>query len=328
MSQSVRGVLSRQEIIQRLDLIEDEGLLYAEILDYLSNYQNVFRVSIMRPDQDNCLRVVAARGISTRAWQTVSLKIGQGLAGYVWKNGQDIFVENTAACPDYQKFYPPDKKNIPAEKIWVWPIKFQNSVLAIINLHGVAPADIADMPLLSRLWGLALKRIQQQLNYDALTGLWRRELGQKKLEEMLERAIFFKFSLGILLFDIDHFKKFNDTYGHLAGDAVLSSLGKIVRKNLRPGDLALRYGGEEFLIAIARSSEYAICAVGERLRKIVAAAPVIYQKQNLAVTISLGATVSGRKNCSISQLIQRADEALYVSKNNGRNRLTFLPYPG
>ncbi len=124
------------------------------------------------------------------------------------------------------------------------------------------------------------------------------------------------------MFDIDHFKKVNDTYGHLAGDRVLIQVAKTARAALREGDILMRYGGEEFLVILPAASKANSRDVGERLRRMVEETSVTDGDQVIRITISIGVTSFPELEVADEQeLVERADEMLYKAKESGRNRV-------
>ena len=154
---------------------------------------------------------------------------------------------------------------------------------------------------------------------DALTHLHNRYSIMKILSKELSRSNRYNSSLSILMYDIDHFKTVNDTYGHDVGDTVLSSLSNLVSNTMRNIDYIGRYGGEEFLIIMPNTSLHDASAYGERLRKIVED----YHFKNVGtITISIG-VVELDKNESIDVIFKRVDDLLYLSKNKGRNKVSF-----
>jgi diguanylate cyclase (GGDEF)-like protein len=157
---------------------------------------------------------------------------------------------------------------------------------------------------------------------DGLTGAFNKKYFQDRLESEFAYAIRHQSPLTLLMMDIDHFKRFNDTYGHLAGDHVLEGLAQRVHSSIRAEDVFARYGGEEFAL-ICRGIPLADGAiVGERLRSLMANTPFQYDGNMLPVTISIG--VAGIPNPSIQnpqELVSTADEALYSAKESGRNRV-------
>jgi len=179
-------------------------------------------------------------------------------------------------------------------------------------------------------WVLLLRRrlekqaalLQFQATHDSLTGLWNR----KAILEMLERewALTARShsSLAIMMLDADHFKRVNDTYGHLAGDAVLKAISERIRQSVRCSDLVGRYGGEEFLILLPGSEAEQVGVVAERVRLAIAKEPVTMEQGSLTVTVSIGTTIIEPLFDTEKDALAAADNALYESKNAGRNRVT------
>ena len=146
------------------------------------------------------------------------------------------------------------------------------------------------------------------------------------LGEKLELAFSQNVPVAVIMFDIDHFKLFNDTYGHACGDYVLISVSKIMKANVRQQDMASRYGGEEFTVMLPNTSKDDAMAMAERIRKIIEETDFVYEGQHMHVTISGGVSVYDKDLNPVretKELVEQADKALYVSKKNGRNRITF-----
>ena len=129
--------------------------------------------------------------------------------------------------------------------------------------------------------------------------------------------------LSVVMIDIDHFKKFNDTYGHSCGDAVLKQVARLIQANIRGNDLAARYGGEEFCLLLPDADTDRARQAAERVRASIEETHTEYEGKSLAVTVSLGvAQYDVTRDVSGKSLIDRADKALYASKQTGRNRVT------
>lgn len=146
------------------------------------------------------------------------------------------------------------------------------------------------------------------------------------LTEAIDQAFLNNQNLGVLMFDIDFFKKFNDTYGHECGDFVLKSVAEIIRTNLRETDVASRYGGEEFTVLLDEAGKEEAMLVAERIRSAIDEYDFVFNEQHLHVTISVGVSVYDvEKNLvnSPNEIVNQADQALYVSKNSGRNKVSF-----
>ena len=157
---------------------------------------------------------------------------------------------------------------------------------------------------------------------DTLTGIYNRrhfmELAQNPLDKAKRIG---KFCYAMIM-DLDFFKKVNDTYGHLAGDEVLKNAANVMKNTLRSYDLLCRYGGEEFVVLVAESTKEASMNLAERIREAIVATPCIYNVLKIPVTMSIGVAESF-PDCTIESLIDRADKALYMAKEQGRNRVVF-----
>lgn len=160
---------------------------------------------------------------------------------------------------------------------------------------------------------------------DELTGLRNKRYFQEAFEEMFSRALRAKLELSCLFLDLDHFKQVNDTCGHGFGDYVLKTVGALVKNNIRGGDLAARFGGEEFVIALPTTCQDKALVVAEKIRSLVAGCPFHDQGQSWAVTVSIGvASLLNQQPASAALLLQKADQALYRAKRTGRNRVVSL----
>lgn len=166
------------------------------------------------------------------------------------------------------------------------------------------------------------QRYARSARLDTLTGLYNRYWLDEMLPRLIERAQTDDRALGMLMLDVDHFKNFNDTFGHLAGDEVLRELGGIIRKYLRPDDSAVRYGGEEFVIILPGLDSRSVINVAERLCRVVRekTKAQLEQLELRGVTVSIGVAMllpeqTGR------DLIAAADAALYRAKREGRDRV-------
>jgi diguanylate cyclase (GGDEF)-like protein len=179
--------------------------------------------------------------------------------------------------------------------------------------------------VLLNLQALEQVRTAQNLaNYDGLTSLHNRRYLEEVLEPLFDAAARLRRPLSVIFIDVDHFKKTNDTHGHQAGDQVLVSLAAILRSAVRTSDIAVRYGGEEFLCLLPNTGEPLVRVVAERIRAAIASAPFkIGANAEIHITASLGYTTfsSGRTFASAQDLLQEADRCLYAAKQAGRNRV-------
>ncbi len=167
--------------------------------------------------------------------------------------------------------------------------------------------------------------LHRSASIDGLTGIFNRQHFMKRAAEEVAFARRHQCLLGVIMIDIDHFKRINDTYGHQMGDFVLNQFASIINSSKRPEDVFARYGGEEFIILprgeLSRQGMRLHC---ERLRQIVEAADFVFGETHVRITISLGFHLamvpSGDREISFDDWIAKADEALYRAKDLGRNR--------
>ena len=163
------------------------------------------------------------------------------------------------------------------------------------------------------------EELDRMARVDALTGLFNRRHLEEELRRQSATACRNGTPLAVLLLDIDHFKRVNDTYGHPAGDLVLQEFGRRLQSDLRAGDVAGRWGGEEFLVLLPDTDLAAALTVAARIRASTSRAPVVADGMPILVTVSGGCAV-GRLDVT-DELVSRADTALYQAKTAGRNRI-------
>ncbi len=211
------------------------------------------------------------------------------------------------------------------------PLKAKGSVNGILILGekiGGEPFDARDREYLEDIAGLAAIAIHNAYLFeltttDLMTKLKLRHYFLNTLQERLRLRANDE-SLSLVMLDIDHFKMVNDSHGHLAGDETLKGVAAIVQDAVRMVDVAARYGGEEFILLLPGTSGKAAVEVAERIRRRVEKATFVSGSQLVRVTVSLGvAEYDSILDSSPLAFIERVDHALYASKQNGRNRVTY-----
>jgi len=158
---------------------------------------------------------------------------------------------------------------------------------------------------------------------DALTGIHNRRSLEISLKEEIERHKRYGNPLSLIMFDIDFFKKVNDTYGHQCGDFILQQISATIQKSIRSHDILARYGGEEFCCLLPETSLEAAVNLAERFRQNIAQKPYRYQDKRVEVTISLGVSTLTEEATTAEMLLKKADKGLYAAKHAGRNRVVF-----
>ncbi|MBL1218330.1 MAG: GGDEF domain-containing protein [Planctomycetes bacterium] len=167
-----------------------------------------------------------------------------------------------------------------------------------------------------------IKELEEMAFFDALTGIVNRRYVESTFASRFAEMDRLDRPFSVIMLDVDHFKKFNDTYGHETGDRVLQLVARTLSCNCRPYDTVGRWGGEEFMIVATGTDQETITGLAERLRMLVETSSLDVDGENLHVTISLGVTPV-RPGDDMKSLTNRVDDLLYQSKEQGRNRVTY-----
>ncbi len=213
------------------------------------------------------------------------------------------------------------------------PLKSGNKVLGLIYLYFVPPGYLhpaSDANIFSSIGnylGLRIEKarlyekVQELATLDGLTGLYNYREFHHSLEHEFQRAKRYTKTLSLLMTDIDHFKRFNDTYGHMSGDEALRTIGRLIINLVRNVDIPARYGGEEFAVILPDTPLKQAELVAERLRSSVAGHYFSIGGKTVSLTISVGLASFPKDADTKDGLIEAADRALYCAKNGGRNRV-------
>lgn len=215
--------------------------------------------------------------------------------------------------------------------IIVEPIIYKDTVLGIIllaNTQEFSDETYQHLDMFSNNLALALNnslkhsQLQTLVALDPLTGVYNRRFGFTRLSEEFSTAVRSGAPIGLLMLDIDHFKRINDTYGHIAGDKVLVDITSMAKAVLRKYDILIRYGGEEFVAVLPGASTQDTMVVADRLRSLAENSIIPYGDHKMYVTVSIGVVSYPETEISDSdELIKHADDALYRAKEMGRNRV-------
>jgi diguanylate cyclase (GGDEF)-like protein len=258
-----------------------------------------------------------------------------GLYSYAFTKRTTVNIGNYQSCTEkYYRFLPDEPLNPDLRSLIIIPILDERqNILGLLSIENDAENQFAGETeqYLSTLLGnasVAITRAQlyQQMETlattDGLTQLNNHRAFQEFLAKEIERSRRYRRPLALLMMDIDHFKNFNDTYGHPVGDLVLKEISTCIRQSIRVNDIAARYGGEEFTVIIPETGPEGAMTIAERIRRTVEAHSVVSKDNRLHVTISLGCAVMPLMATAQQPLIDAADKALYFSKEHGRNKAT------
>jgi len=183
---------------------------------------------------------------------------------------------------------------------------------------------LVDLSLMALPGAVKFDILEGETRKDPMTGLANRRELMAALEREMKRAERVKKPLSILLIDIDHFKRINDTYGHPFGDEVIKGIARIMKNVVRPYDIVARYGGEEFAILLVETDTRRAGSVAERIRTSVKNKLFEYKGERVPVTVSIGCSTFPEDGKIAEELLDMADRALYLSKREGRDRVSFV----
>ena len=272
------------------------------------------------------LVVQDAAGLSRWETETIRFKVGEGIAGWVARTAKPARVADVAKDKRFRAV--PGQRSRIVSLLCV-PLLAKGKVFGVVTLTNrakkgaFAPADEAMLTLLASHISLNVEnhRLSQLSATDSLTGLYNHAHISRRVEEELASARRYHESVTILMFDLDHFKTVNDTYGHPAGDKVLLGVADMLRRNIRESDIAGRYGGEEFTVILPQTRKPGGAVIAERLRKTISEAQFPLPQGNVGVTVSVGLSNYPEDAMDAAEVIDRADQALYQAKAAGRNRV-------
>jgi GGDEF domain-containing protein/putative methionine-R-sulfoxide reductase with GAF domain len=316
MSEATGTQLSRHS--QELTIFHDVAKALTSSLDLDSILQTIMEkmAEYFRPDTWSLLMVddehselyfAIAVGPAAEALKNVRLKVGEGIAGWVAKHGEQLVVPDVAADPRFAKRID-ESTQWETQSIICVPLRSKLSVLGVIQLVNVDMSQFSEQELffLQSLCDYAaiaienarwVERIQELTITDDCTGLYNARHLYKTLDTEVYRSSRFGYEFSVLFIDLDHFKTVNDTHGHLIGSKLLAEIGYLVKAQLRLIDFAFRYGGDEFVVLLPQTSKDQALVVAKRLRDARSAHDIIRQADEMMYLVKN----STRDNIGIAQ---------------------------
>ena len=216
------------------------------------------------------------------------------------------------------------------------PLTIEEKIIGCISLNSDQPNafDAQDLQFLSVIgyqMAASLKHFQRFSSikniaiYDTLTNLYNRRYFEERLEVEAQKSFFSDTSLSLVMVDIDHFKRVNDTFGHTEGDRVLCEIASLLKTSVRKNDTVARYGGEEFILILPEAGLEESSMISERIRRLVENTPFEVGQAQINLTVSLGiSNFPSHQARTKEELIKMADLALYDAKRGGRNRVSIF----
>lgn len=277
-------------------------------------------------DAEKSLTIGVAVGLSEEITRDTRLEIGESVAGWVVKNRQPLFAGNVETDPTFQSI---KKRNIRTGTMMCVPLTAKDKILGTLNISRSEPDSFSekDFELFVNLANQAAIAIDNARLYryavtDEMTRLYNHRYFQQRLDEEIQRADRYENHVSLIILDVDHFKKFNDTFGHPEGDRVLKTVARLIEKNVREIDIPARYGGEEFVVICPEKNGEGSLIPAERIRAAIEGFDFRINGERVALTVSLGVSCYPDTAKSKADLVQKADFALYYSKQHGRNQAT------
>ncbi len=317
----------------------DTEHLFQTILEKSIQLLNAEQGSLMLLDHDTSeLLVEARKGISEMVREKMRIKKGEGVAGKVAESGRPLLVEDIERHPIVRH---PNRPHYKTKSFISMPIKIEDRVEGVINITDKSNGsnfNEYDLKLLESFTASAAIAIQRSLFYkqterlkelsitDPLTGLYNRRHINERLKEEITRFKRYKHPFSLLMIDIDGFKPYNDTYGHIKGDQVLKTLADTIAISLRTIDIAGRFGGDEFVVILSQTPKVDAISIANRLKeKVNSQLSTFYVGDSLnRLTVSMGVTTFPDDTSSFEDVLEKTDEALYLAKRGGGNRVSHL----
>jgi diguanylate cyclase (GGDEF)-like protein len=255
-----------------------------------------------------------------------AVRRGQGLAGQVWERGEPILLEDYHTGHTGQLVLQKSVWGKVAGSPIVYAGEFMG-VLFVFSGRPFSPSDLRLLGLFASHAGAAIRnaRLHSQLHElairDPMTGIFNRRHFFELADSIFDQARRYNRPISAIVFDADHYKEVNDTFGHLVGDEVLKQIAARCSGVIRQADILGRYGGEEFVIVMPETGMTGALKMAERLRQAISDMPFETEKGLVPVTISVGVARSRKSTDTLLQLLGDADEAVYRAKAAGRNRV-------
>ena len=326
-------LMTLPDLARQLNSNDEKRKIPQILINFIEQLFDAEQVLVFQTTQDGKhLTLTAEKGLPESVRSATVVPFGRGRIGWVaWHqitmDENDFLQKSRAQRGDLDgEIHPVFRTELCA------PMVSKGQTMGVISLGGLLrrPKNeknmlkmVADLGSIALQNSLLLAQIQESANNDGLTGLSNKRFFMNRLADEVLKAEKEQQCLSLFIFDIDHFKNYNDTNGHPAGDEALRITGRILKEAIRREDLAARYGGEEFVVLLPNTDKEGATTLAEKLRKVVEAFEYPHeQKQPLGnLTISGGVATFPYDASNMADLIRAADQGLYQGKRSGRNRI-------
>ena len=322
-------------VTMRLNEVKESEELYETIIDMSVNLAHAERCSLMLVENGNAyLAIKAAKGINKKLLKGIKIKVGEGVAGKVFGEGEPIMV---CDIEKDERVLLPRKPSYKTGAFISIPLKIGERAIGVLNISDKIKEEVfseEDMTLLRSFASYASIALERSMYYslvghlkelsitDSLTGLFNKRYFEERFFEELQRSERHNLSFSLAMLDIDDFKLFNDSEGHLSGDEVLKNIANISKESTRVIDIIARFGGEEFAIIMPQTEKDEAFFVAERIRKSIREQLFhtwrYFPREHITVTVGIATFPSDGKD--MKNLIRNADRALYTGKREGKDK--------
>ncbi|MBI5681682.1 MAG: sensor domain-containing diguanylate cyclase [Deltaproteobacteria bacterium] len=317
---------------QNLNLSLQVTELFDSTVKFLKTSLNIKDFCFMLLDEE-CgeLKVWKANGITHDETEDITFKLGEGITGIVASTGESILIQDISKdnrCIDCKEIIPS------VGSLLAIPMISNGNTVGVMTIHkqDINAFKEDDKKFFSAIASTVANSIDRARSYekaqkesmiDSLTGLYNRRFFSDSIIRQSSRAVRYGETFSIIMLDIDHFKYFNDTYGHIVGDEILKNLASIIRANIRQSDIVARYGGEEFVILLPRICKEDAVLTAEKTRLMVEEklAQSITGKDIEKITITLGVAAYSQDGTTPEEITNSADRFMLMGKQKGRNKV-------
>ncbi len=342
-------VATDKKMDEMLTSISDSSISIAPLLNWDSLLQTIVEKStqLLKAEQGSLmlfdeetteLLVEAKKSLDDIIKENMRVHKGEGIAGKVFENGQPLLVEDVEKDPRINQKNKPRYKTKSFVSI---PLNIEGKIIGVLNISDKITGDVFDEKDLRLIQffatnaSLAIDRsllheksekLRELSVTDPLTGVLNRRYLNDRLSEEISRFNRYKQPFCLLMVDIDEFKKYNDTYGHLIGDRVLKILASTILSSLRNIDKAARFGGDEFVLILPQTPKVDAINIANRIKENVEKIFLSHSEELpfTDLTVSIGLASYPEDASSAAELLDKTDQALYLAKKGGKNRLVYL----
>lgn len=295
------------------------------------------QIGIIFNKEDHVGKVIRIAGTGCDIVEGFEFPINSGIYSFVFQKRKQVNLGDFQQyAGKYYRFLPNEAQNSNVRSLIIFPLlDDEQRCRGLFSVESDLPnlfageteqilTTLMENASVAFIRALLYQRMERLATTDGLTGLNNHRNFQEILAKEIERSRRYKRPLALLIMDIDHFKKFNDTYGHPVGDLVLKEIALCIQKSIRINDIPARYGGEEFVVIVPETTEQGALVTAERIRTTIEEHVVNSLDRQLKVTVSIGCSAYPEWATNQAELIETADKALYTAKGSGRNKVTLF----